>query len=265
MWRTLQLLWLYLGLCVVLSWSKMLQTFASFQATMKTLSGLSSIYSGFVAFRVVRQTRFWAMLHEMKSLIQVLEEEDGAAEKVWVARTRRTIVVFSCQSITLSIAMGASIVLHFTFSGDESMVFLLWPFMPYTGSWGVYVARLVTGVCVLLILLSILFVVIVLGCTTAAATGMHHALAQGLLAAATPEVVGNAVALHQRLRTVTLDMTDFFAANLAHLMASSFFHSSAALIQVLASGVITSTTVFQLFRVVGVFLQLSYLSQELEF
>ncbi|KAE8736547.1 Odorant receptor 11, partial [Frankliniella occidentalis] len=218
MWRTLQLLWLYLGLCVVLSWCKVLQTFASFQVAMKALSGFSSCYSGFVAFTVVRHTRFWAMLHEMRSLIQVLEE-DGAAEKVWVARTRRTIVVFSCQSITLSMSMAASIAFHFTFSGDDTMVFL-WPFVPYAGSLGVYVARLVTGVGVLLILLGILFVVIVLGCTTAAATGMHHALAQGLLAAATPEVVGNAIALHQRLRNVTLDMTDFFAANLAHLLAS---------------------------------------------
>ncbi|KAE8749043.1 Odorant receptor 9 [Frankliniella occidentalis] len=256
------LLWLYLGLCVVLAWCKVLQKSVSFQTTTKTLSCFSSCYSGFVALTVIRQTRFWAMLHEIKSLVQDLEE-DEAAEKVWVARTRRIIVVFSCQTVTLSIFTAASVVLHFTISGDDTMVYL-WPFVPYAGSWGVYVARLVTGVGVSLIVLTISFVVITLGCTTSAATGMHHALAQGLLLeAATPEVVGNAVALHQRLRRVTLDMTDFFAANLAHVMASSFFHSSAALIQVLASGVMTSTTVFLLLRVVVVFLQLSYLSQEL--
>ncbi|KAE8740344.1 Odorant receptor 12, partial [Frankliniella occidentalis] len=253
-------LWLFLRLCIGLAVCKVLQESDSYRAAEKPLLALTSCYSANVALTVIRQMRYWNILREIKCLAEVLE--DDLAEEVWVARTRRNIILFSSINLTFGISLGVSITLRFIISGDNTLL-LLWPFVPYTGSWGLTIAQLVTGVCCPLLSITISIVVTALGCTTSTVTGLHHALAQCLIATATPEAVRNGAKLHQRLRRVTLDLTEFFAGNLAHVMASSFSHSSLAIVQVIASQEMTSTTFFQLFRVLVVFLWLSFLSQEL--
>ncbi|KAE8736742.1 Odorant receptor 20, partial [Frankliniella occidentalis] len=129
-------LWLHLGSCVVLTVCNVLQKASPFsvQTTMKQMCSFSSCYSGMVALTVIRQPRFWTILHEMKRLVEVLD--DDPSEKVWVVRTRRNIVIFSYQTLTLLVFTAISVSLHLAFSGDDDAIVPDWPFVPYAGSWG---------------------------------------------------------------------------------------------------------------------------------
>ncbi|KAE8741702.1 Odorant receptor 6 [Frankliniella occidentalis] len=64
------------------------------------------------------------------------------------------------------------------------------------------------------------------------------------------------------MRHETLNLVDFFAANLVHILASSFANTFLAVVQLLINDV-TNTTYVMLLPVVVIFLQLSYFSQEL--
>ncbi|XP_052125728.1 uncharacterized protein LOC127749864 [Frankliniella occidentalis] len=80
----------------------------------------------------------------------------------------------------------------------------------------------------------------------------------------TPEAVRDLVLAHERLRRLTLDLTDFFATNLTHLLVCPFCNSLVATVELVSAGNAVSVhTIGLLLPVVVIFLQLSYFSQEL--
>ncbi|XP_052120431.1 uncharacterized protein LOC127748905 [Frankliniella occidentalis] len=207
----------------------------------------------------MRQTRFWAILHKIRSLVQTMESYPG--DKGWEDHTRREIRRFFAGIIVMAVFISGSVWLSLILTGTS--ILPLWPFVPYAGPFGVYLAWLFYDVVsVLIILGAISFVVTALVCVTCTAAGLHYALAQRIATNETPEVVKDVVLMHQQLRDVARDLITLFDGNLAHIMASSFCNSLFATIQVLANDV-TSSTFALLLPVVVIFLQLSHYSQEL--
>ncbi|XP_052133560.1 uncharacterized protein LOC127752363 isoform X2 [Frankliniella occidentalis] len=247
-----------MGACVLIAATIAVRKSTSVQAAMMPITTLSSCYSGFVCLSIFRDVRFWTILQELKRLVEVMEAD--VCEEVWVARTRQRIVAFSLETMALAMVTAVNVLAH-SFRSDDSLL-PLWPFVPYAGPLGFPLARLFWGCALCTILLSINYLVIALGCATSTATGLHHALAQRLTSTASSEVLRDAVIRHQRLRHLVMDLTDFFAGQLAPVMASSFCHSLFATLQVLSND-LTTTTYTQILRVLVVFIQLSYLSQEL--
>ncbi|KAE8738506.1 Odorant receptor 13 [Frankliniella occidentalis] len=249
---------LFLGLPASGTIATAVEQTSSLQTATRPISILGSCYSAFASLAMMRRERFWNMMHDMKSLVQIMEAAPG--EQAWVAGTRKSILRFAAGNLMLWLATVGSALVGAVLHPER--VVPSWPFVPLAGTLGFYIARLSYIVSVFVITVPIGFVVTSLGCVTATATGLHHGLAQSLDTATSPEKVRDVVKVHQQLRHITVDLTDLCADNLGHILVSSFCHSLIAILQVLANDT-TSFTFAQLLRVVIVFLQLSHLSQEL--
>ncbi|KAE8741704.1 Odorant receptor 5, partial [Frankliniella occidentalis] len=206
---------------------------ALMQTTARTavpaVSVASDLYSAFSCSVVARQPRFWNILSEMRRLVQVMEDIPG--EKAWVDSTRGHIAILSKGFFANAFLVLVCVLADMLLS-DKPML-SLWPFVPHAGSWGVLVGRLFWGTSATVCVATLSHVLVTLMCVTTTVTGMHHALARRLLDSTgmTPEVVRDVVRLHQQLRHETLNLVDFFAVNLVHILASSFANTFLAVVQ----------------------------------
>ncbi|KAE8741706.1 Odorant receptor 7 [Frankliniella occidentalis] len=209
----------FMGLsCILEGIVALMQTTA--RTTLPAVSAASDFYSAYSCCVVARQPRFWNILSEVKRLVQVMEDIPG--EKVWADSARRNIaVIFKSVFVTAVVMLGC--ILADMLLSDEPML-SLWPFVPHAGSWGLLVRSMFWGAASTVCCVTLFHVLVPLICVTTTVTAMHHALAQHLLDSTgkTPEVVRDVVRLHQQLRHETLNLVDFFATNLVHILACSF-------------------------------------------
>ncbi|KAE8741703.1 Odorant receptor 4, partial [Frankliniella occidentalis] len=205
----------------------LLQTTA--RTTVPAVSVASDFYSAYSCCAVACQPRFWNILSEVKRLVQVMEDIPG--EKVWADSTCGHIAIV-CKGFFATAVLMLGCVLADMLLSDEPML-SLWPFVPHVGSWGVLVGRLFWGISTTVCGATLSHVLVTLMCVTTTVTGMHHALAQRLLDSTgmTPEVVRDVVRLHQQLRHETLNLVDFFATNLVHILACSFVDAVLSVVQ----------------------------------
>ncbi|KAK3925111.1 Putative odorant receptor 65b [Frankliniella fusca] len=137
----------------------------------------------------------------------------------------------------------------------------LWPLVPLAGDWGRYVAGASSVLVLLYTTTALGHVFHALLAVSGALAGMHHVLAARLEALLSPEEVAEVVSLHRHVRRLTLELSDFFAGNLVHLMCCTFVNSVIASLQVLSNDV--SAVTFGMWLGVAItFAPLAYASQE---
>ncbi|KAE8737635.1 Odorant receptor 2 [Frankliniella occidentalis] len=251
---------MFMGLCAVFMTGTALQRLDSLETARAPISNLSSCYSSSACLAVIRQGRLSALLLELKSLVQAAEA--GRGEKKWTDRTLRGVTMFATVTVPMAVLVFASLCADMLLADEPQLP--LWPFVPHAGAWGVSCGRMFWGCWFLLAVCSVFYTVTALCLCAAAAAGLHDALALRLLVqgGATPEEVRDVVRIHMHLRSTVLDLTDYFAGNLVHILASSFCNSLFATVQVVG-GDANATTLALLIPVVNVFLPLSHFSQKM--
>ncbi|KAE8751696.1 Odorant receptor 18 [Frankliniella occidentalis] len=207
---------------------------------------------------MIRRGRERAILHEMVGLVRAIE--DGPGDKEWVGRARRMNNVFGAVLLTCVTSTVVTVCVDMAVTGEP--FFALWPLVPGLGAWGRRAAAVLSAVAVPHIAVGYLYLFVGLVWFISIATWLHHALALRLVSDPCPEVVGEVVAHHRRLRRLALAMTDLFAGNLAYIHAGSAVNSVLVTMELLAHG-LTPATVVLLLTLIANFLQLSYFSQEL--
>ncbi|KAE8741334.1 Odorant receptor 17 [Frankliniella occidentalis] len=250
---------MFMGLNSVFMIITALQNSSTLQTVLLPVSNVFDCYSAFTCLSVSRQARFWSILRKILRLVNVMEATLG--EKVWMDNTKRIIGMFCATTLSYAIFVFSSLWTELFLSGTS--LYISWPFEPYLGSWGEHVGQVYYNfVHLSLVCLCVVWMYTAVGCATCTSAGLHHALAQYLISNVTPRTTENAVKMHQQLRLVTLDMVDFFAGNLAKIMAHSFCNAVIATIQVLANEV-SSGTFVNLIAVSLLFTSLCFFSQML--
>ncbi|KAK3917457.1 Putative odorant receptor 65b [Frankliniella fusca] len=235
------------------------------------VSHASSCYSAFAALGVMQQQRFWDILRHTRSLAGVLRRASRGADKEWIGtllefpsqerldRAHRGAEVLGvAQALVIApavLGLGYDAALHGRYFAP------LWPLVPLEGAEGLYVAAANSGVALLVGGLAISCYLHAVLAVSGAAAGMLRALAARLETLARPAEVAEVVDLHQRVLRLTLEMSDFFAGNLAHVMCAMFVNSILASLQVLAHDV-SAVTIGMMLSAAIALAPLSYAGQE---
>ncbi|KAE8743353.1 Odorant receptor 1 [Frankliniella occidentalis] len=251
---------IFMGLCTAFVCASGMDRLGSFETAKVAIMNISSCYSANASLAVVRQGRLSSVLQELQSLVQ--EAEAWPGDKKWAERTLRGVAMLSTMTVSFAVLVVASLCADMGLADDPQLS--LWPFVPHAGPWGAPCGRLFWGCWTLLAVFTICYVVASFWLCAAAAAGLHDALGLRLLApgGATAEEVRDVVATHRKLRLAVLELTEYAAGKLVHVLSSSFCSSLFATVLVLG-GDASAATLSLLVPAFVVFLPLAHYSQEM--
>ncbi|KAK3917354.1 Odorant receptor 67c, partial [Frankliniella fusca] len=242
------------------------------EATMSILWS-ESYFSTIVALGLMRREIFWDYVHRMQCLVQTMGGNEKALSVCtawyvlqdgpkWARVMRRNVIWSSGALLCVATMIIVSMWLRVLVTGRPLCP--TWPLYAYP--WAVRLEMILTGVFIMVPVCTVGFLVAALSFLSCSAAGLHHALAHQLHERArergAPGDAMDVIRMHQRVRGLTLEFTEFFAGSMVQLMAGPIGNSLLATLQVLAND-IDENTFSQIFVVIVTLLQVSYLSQEL--
>ncbi|KAK3925112.1 Putative odorant receptor 71a [Frankliniella fusca] len=218
----------------------------------------SSCYSIFASYSVLQQERYWDILRQTRSLVGVLQQASREVDKELDQSHRGAARIgvgqaFAATAVFVGLAIDAAV--------HDRYFTPLWPLIPLAGDWGRYAAAASSNFTLVIGAIAFSAVVNAVLTVSGVLAGMHRVLAARLEALAHPDEVAEVVRLHRDVRRLTLELSDFFAGNLVHVMCCTFIASVIATLQVLANDV-SGTTFGMMLSVAITFAPLAYASQE---
>ncbi|KAE8751724.1 Odorant receptor 26 [Frankliniella occidentalis] len=238
------------------------------EATLSIL-WTESFSSTIVGLGLMRRPHFWDMIRRMQELVAAALADDDddrvgtvgkRSQEKWAVLMRRNVIWSSgallCVGTMIIVSMWLRVLVTL------KPLCAIWPLYPHAGPAAEPFASLFTATFIALPVCCVGFLVAALSFLTCSAAGLHHALAQRLTESRAPKDTYRVIAMHQKVRQLSIEFTEFFDGSMAQLMAGPIGNSLLATLQVLANDVDVNTF-SQIFVVVVTLLQVSYLSQEL--